>query len=64
MSREKTVKAVAVKPLYYHGHAITAGQSFMMYEPDFKAWLSYGNVKEAKKAKEEKATRTTKEQKL
>ena len=61
MARIKSVQAVAIKPLYYHGHAITEGQSFMMYEPDFNVWLSYGNVKEAPKAKEEKAARITKE---
>tara|TARA_R110002020_G_scaffold231553_2_gene442745 strand:+ start:7025 stop:7198 length:174 start_codon:yes stop_codon:yes gene_type:complete len=57
MPRPKSKKAIAVKPLYYHGKGITAGETFMMFEADFKAWQSYGIVKE------EKAIKKTKEQK-
>ena len=57
MPRQKNKKAIAVKPLYYHGKGITEGDSFMMFEAHFKAWESYGIVKE------EKATKKTKEQK-
>lgn len=58
MPRQKSKKAIAVKPVYYHGKAITVGDSFMMFEPDFEAWKSYGLIKE------EKAKRTTKEEKI
>jgi len=57
MPRQKNKKAIAVKPLYYHGKGITAGETFMMHEADFNKWKSYGIVKE------EKATKKTKEQK-
>jgi len=64
MCQKQSIYAIATRAFYYHAHPINAGDRVHLTAEDYTKYLGYGYIVPLPIVKEEKAKRTTKEEKL